>query len=127
MKKFLLLLLFATAFSHGQKSATRIAFDNFKTELESYQANTENSTLKPAPCKDYALKYIVKGSNFEEIVIPTTGGDPCSDIMNIESKKPATPGESYDIKAIGNRYYSIRIDRNDGKVVQTWYYYERKK
>ncbi|RZJ29736.1 MAG: hypothetical protein EOO48_06800 [Flavobacterium sp.] len=125
MKSFILFVL-ATTFCFGQ-SATRQAFDTFKSELEAYQSNTANMQLKPADCKEYKLVYIVKGSNFQEIVIPTNASGLCTDLVRYDtSKKVAPAGESYDIKAIGNKYYAIRVDQNDGQVMQTWYYYMRK-
>lgn len=124
--KPIFLFLLATACCFGQ-TETRKAFDAFKAELEAYQSNSANAKIKPGDCKDYKLVYIVKGSNFQEIVIPTNAGGLCSDLQRYDtSKKTPPPGESYDIKAIGNKYYSIRVDQNNGAVMQTWYYYERK-
>lgn len=127
MKNLLILFLFATGYCCAQ-SDTKIAFDSFKRELEAYQSNPANAKLKPADCKEYKLLYIVKGSSFEEIIVPANSNSLCEDLGKYDtSKHPAPAGQSYDIKAVGNTYYIIRVDENEGKVMQTWYYYERRK
>ena len=125
MKTFLLLLLATTA-GFAQTDA-KTSFDNFKKQLEAYQSNPANSGIKAANCNEYKLVFAVKGSGFQEVVVPKDAGNLCRDLERYDTSKNTAPaGESYDIKAIGNVYYIIRVDRNDGNVTQTWYYYERR-
>lgn len=127
MKKAIFLFLLATGFCSAQ-SNLRADFDAFKAQLEAYQSNPATANIKPADCKNYKLVYTVVGIEFDEIAVPKNQSGLCDDLKRYDtSKHNAPPGDNYDIKAIGDQYYSIRVDRNHGgKVVQTWYYYARK-
>jgi hypothetical protein len=104
------------------------AYESFKKEMEAYQSNPANTKLKPGNCKDYVLKYTVRGEDFSEIAVPSNARTLCEDLARFDQSKNPNPDGTwtYDIKAIGDKYYSIRADKNVGSVVQEFYYYQRK-
>lgn len=121
------ILLLATTVAFSQNNDPQYA--TFKKTMETYQVSVDKN-LKPAACKDYQLKYIVKAENFKETVFPINSYSLCDDLNKFDVSKNPTgnPGWTYDIKAIGDRYYAIRADYNNGgQVKQEFYYYERRK
>jgi hypothetical protein len=128
MKNIILLFLLATGYCFAQTNI-KTDFDAFKAQLEAYQSNPATANIKPADCKKYKLVYTVTGADFTEIATPKNQSGLCDDLKRYDvSRHNAPPGDSYDIKAIGDQYYSIRVDHNHGgQVSQTWYYYQRHK
>lgn len=131
MKKILMLMIFMVCAAHAQNK-TPEAYAEFKSRFESYRDNpevaSENSTLKPGPCGQYALKYMVTAKGFEEQVNVPPARKLCFDLNRFDkSKNPQAPADwDYEIKPIGDRYYVIRAEKK-GSGVQEFYYYERAK
>lgn len=125
MKNLIILFLLVTACSFGQ-TTTKTQYDAFKKELETYLVNSEG--IKPAACGDYVLKFIVKNDNKKETVFPMNTKSLCEDLSKFDSSKleNLNPEWSYDIKAVGDKYYIIRGDKATGSVTQFFYYYQRK-
>ena len=132
MKSIVIALLFATAISSAQTDI-KTQYQTFQKELETYRDNpevaSENSTIKPAPCGQYALRYMVTGEGFEELVATPPPRRLCGDLHRFDKSKNPNPSPdwSYEIKPVGDRYYVIRADKKGGEVKQEFYYYERKK
>ncbi len=131
MKKLLCLFLLVTSISYAQTDA-KAQYAEFKKEFETYRDNplvsSENSTIKPAPCGQYTLKYMITGSGFDEIVSIPPPRKLCADLNRFDrSKNPdvATDWE-YEIKPVGNRFYVIRGQKKGGDGTQEFYYYEHK-
>lgn len=131
MKKILITFLFTSAMSFAQTDV-KAQYDTFQKELEAYRTDplvsSENSTIKPAPCGQYNLKYMVVGKGSEEKVAVPPARKLCGDLNKYDkSKNPnASADWDYEIKAVGNRYYIIRANKKGGDGVQEFYYYERK-
>ena len=132
MKKILLtFLLFASAASFAQADV-KAQYDQFQKELEAYRSDplvsSENSTIKPAPCGQYNLRFMVTGQGFEEKIAVPPARKLCVDLNRFDkSKNPNPAGDwEYEIKPIGNRYYIIRGDKKGAQGLQEFYYYERK-
>jgi len=125
MKTVFLFLLAATG---CLAQSNNPAFESFRKELEAYQSNLATANIKPGNCKDYVLKYAVRGEDFSEIAVPANSRSLCEDLKKYDQSRNPNPDGTwtYDIKAIGNRYYVIRADKNVGSVVQEFYYYQRK-
>ncbi len=121
-----LAILLVTAFGFAQSADPN--YNEFKKTLEAYLSSPD-SKVKPSPCGDYMLRYVVKAENFKETVYPMNSNSLCADLEKFDSSKNpvGNPGWSYDIKAVGNKYYIIRADQNTDSVRQEFYYYERKK
>ncbi|HEX8269101.1 MAG TPA: hypothetical protein VF581_04350 [Flavobacterium sp.] len=131
MKSLLLALLFTSALSFAQ-TEPKAAYAEFKKEFETYRDNplisSENSTITPAPCGQYTLKFMVTAQGFDEIVSVPPAKKLCADLMRFDkSKNPnSSPDWEYEIKPVGNRYYVIRGQKKGGNGLQELYYYEHK-
>lgn len=131
MKALLLTLLFVSAISSAQTDL-KTQYQTFQKELETYRDSpevaSENSVIKPAPCGQYTLKYMVTGKGFEEVVATPPPRRLCGDLHRFDkSKNTKAPADwEYSIKPIGNRYYVISANKSGGDGVQEFYYYERK-
>ena len=129
MKTILIALLFASAISFAQNDVTS-QYKAFEQELETYRSNpevsSENSTIKPGPCGQYTLKFMVTGQGFDEVVAVPPARKLCFDLNRFDrSKNPNISADwAYEIKPVGNRYYIIRGDKK-GAGLQEFYYYER--
>ena len=69
MKSILIALLFTSVASIAQTDV-KAQYAQFQKELEEYrsdpQVSSENSTIKPAPCGQYNLRFLVVGQGFDE-------------------------------------------------------------
>ncbi len=132
MKSSIIALLFVSVVSFAQTDI-KTQFKAFHDEFETYSNNpevaSENSLLKPGPCGQYTLKYMVTGQGFDEIVTLPPARKLCFDLNRFDKSKNPNPSPdwSYEIKSVGDRYYVIRADKKGGEVKQEFYYYERKK
>ena len=130
--KFIIALLLATAMSFAQTDV-KVQYKSFHEAFEKYSNNpevsSENGLIKPAPCGQYNLKYMVTGQGFDEIVTVPPARKLCFDLNRFDKSKNPNPSAdwSYEIKPVGDRYYVIRADKKGGEVKQEFYYYERKK
>lgn len=129
LKTLLIALLFTSgAFAQDDVKAK---YEQFQKELETYRndplVSSENSTIKPAPCGQYNLKFMVQGQGFDEKIAVPPAKKLCGDLNKYDkSKKPnPSPDWEYEIKPIGNRYYIIRADKKGAQGLQEFYYYER--
>ena len=131
MKTILIALLFASAFCSAQNDAKSL-YQAFKQELETYRANpevsSENSTIKPAPCGQYNLKFMVAGEGATEMVTAPPARKLCFDLNRFDKTKNPNPTSEwvYEIKPVGNLYYIIHASKRTTGA-QEFYYYERKK
>lgn len=131
MKKIFIALLFTSAAAFAQTD-TNAKYAAFTKEFEAYRDNpevsSENSTIKPAPCGQYNLIYMVTEVAGKEIVNTPPPKKLCGDLNRFDkSKNPKAPADwSYEIKPVGNRYYVIRANKAGADSVQEVYYYERK-
>ncbi len=129
--KSLFIALFITAATFAQTDA-KTQYAAFQAELEQYKNDplvaSENSTLKPAPCGQYNLKFMVTGQGFDEKVAVPPARKLCGDLNKYDKSKNPNPSPDweYEIKPIGNRYYVIRADKKGSAGLQEFYYYERK-
>lgn len=130
-KKILIALLFTSAASFAQTDADA-KYAAFNKDFEAYRDNpevsSENSTIKPAPCGQYNLAYMVTERGGKETVSTPPAKKLCGDLTRFDkSKNPnASPDWTYEIKPVGNRYYVIRANKSGADGVQEIYYYERK-
>lgn len=131
MKSILFTLLFTSAISFAQTDV-KTQYDDFQKELEAYRSDplvsSENSTVKPAPCGQYNLRFMVVGQGFDEKIAVPPARKLCGDLNKYDkSKNPnASADWDYEIKSVGNRYYIIRADKKGAQGLQEFYYYERK-
>jgi len=131
MKSILFALIFASAISSAQTDA-KTQYAAFSAELEAYRSNpevsSENSTIKPAPCGQYNLKFLVTGKGFDEKVTFPPARKLCVDLARFDKSKNPNPSSEweYEIKPVGNKYYVIRADKKGAEGLQEFYYYERK-
>ena len=129
MKTILFALLCSSALSFAQTDVKE-KYKVFEQELEAYRSKpeiaSENSMVKPGPCGQYTLKYMVTGKGFEEAVAVPPPRKLCFDLNRFDrSKNPNVSADwDYEIKPVGDRYYIIRADKK-GAGVQEFYYYER--
>ena len=129
MKKLIIALLFTSA---ALAQDTDAKYAAFAKEFEAYRDNpevsSENSTIKPAPCGQYNLAYMVTEKGGKEYVNTPPPKKLCGDLNRFDkSKNPNAPADwTYEIKPIGNRYYVIRANKSGADSVQEVYYYERK-
>lgn len=129
--KNLLIALFFTSAAFAQAD-TDAKYASFTKEFEAYRDNpevsSENSTIKPAPCGQYNLVYMVTERDGKEIVNTPPAKKLCGDLNRFDkSKNPkASPDWNYEIKPVGNRYYVIRANKSGADGQQEVYYYERK-
>ncbi len=132
MRSILIIMLFVSSFSYPQ-SDVKTLHKSFEQEFEAYRTNpevsSENSALKPGPCGKYNLKFMVTGQGSNEIVIAPPARKLCFDLNKFDkTKNPNAPADwEYEIKPIGDRYYSIRAIKKGAEDKQEVYYYERKK
>ena len=131
MKKFIVALLLSSAVSFAQDDL-KTQYKAFEQELEAYRNNpevsSENSTLKPGPCGQYALKYMVTGQGFDEIITVPPARKLCFDLNRFDKSKNPDIEKSdwiYEIKPVGTKYYIIRAAKKGGDGTQEFYYYER--
>lgn len=131
MKSILFALLFTSAISFAQTDV-KVQYKAFEQEFETYRSNpevsSENSLIKPAPCGQYNLKFMVTGKGVDEIVTVPPARKLCTDLNRFDKSKNPNPSADweYEIKPIGNRYYVIRADKKGAQGLQEFYYYERK-
>jgi len=131
MKKLIIALIFVSAISSAQTDA-KTQYAAFSAELEEYRSNpevsSENSTIKPAPCGQYNLKFLVTGKGFDEKVTVPPARKLCVDLARFDKSKNPNPSSEweYEIKPVGNKYYVIRADKKGAEGLQEFYYYERK-
>jgi hypothetical protein len=103
------------------------AYPTFKQEFETYrdspQVSSENSTIKPGPCGQYNLKYMVTIKGTAELPTTPPARKLCYDINRFDkSKNPDAPADwIYDIKPIGDQYYVISASKN-GQLQEVYYY-----
>lgn len=132
MKSILFALLIFSSFAYSQ-SDVKTLYQSFQQEFEAYRTNpevsSENSILKPGPCGQYNLKYMVTGQGATEVVIAPPARKLCFDLNKFDkTKNPNPPADwEYDIKPIGDRFYVIRATKKGAEDKQEVYYYERKK
>ncbi|WP_309641433.1 hypothetical protein [Flavobacterium sp.] len=129
MKTILITLLFITTISFAQidvKAQYKVFHDEFETYSTNPEVASENSTIKPAPCGQYNLKFMVTGSGEKEIINVPPARKLCFD-MNRFDKSKAPADWEYEIKPIGDRFYTIRATKKGTEDKQELYYYERKK
>jgi hypothetical protein len=129
--KTLIIALLISAASFAQTDV-KAQYDAFQKELEQYRSDplvsSENSTIKPAPCGQYNLKFMVQGQGFDEKIAVPPARKLCGDLNKYDKSKNPNPSTDweYEIKPIGNRYYIIRADKKGAQGLQEFYYYERK-
>ncbi|PWA06194.1 hypothetical protein [Flavobacterium psychrotolerans] len=132
MKSILIALLFVSTFSFSQTDV-KTSYKSFEQEFETYRTNpevsSENSTIKPAPCGQYNLKFVVTGKGSNEIITVPPARKLCFDMNRFDkSKNPNLSADwEYEVKPIGDRYYTIRASKKGADDKQEVYYYERKK
>lgn len=130
MKSIVIALLFASFASYAQDDV-KSQYAAFEKELEAYRSNpeisSENSLIKPAPCGQYNLKFMVTGQGFDEKVVVPPARKLCADLNRFDKSKNPNPSADwdYEIKPVGNRYYIIRADKKGAQGLQEFYYYER--
>ena len=131
MKRILFALLLTTAISYAQDDV-KAKYAAFTKEYEAYRDNPEvssdNSTIKPAPCGQYNLVYMITEKAGGEIINTPPPKKLCADLNRFDkSKNPnASADWDYEIKPVGNRYYVIRGNKKGADGLQEIYYYERK-
>lgn len=130
--KPILIALFITTISFSQTD-TKALYKTFHNEFEAYRSNpevaSENSTIKPAPCGQYNLKFMVTGTGEKEMVNVPKARKLCFDLNRFDKTKNKDLSEDweYEIKPIGDRFYTIRASKRGAEDTQEIYYYERKK
>ena len=127
--KFIIAFLFVSTISFAQDDV-KTKYAAFAKEFEAYRTNpevaSENSTIKPAPCGQYNLKYMVTGSGEKEIINVPPARKLCFDMNRFNNSK-APADWQYEIKPVGDRYYLIHASKKGTEASQEFYYYERKK
>ncbi len=132
MKSIVFAFLFFSTLSFAQTDA-KSQYKVFATEFEAYSANpevaSENSTLKPGPCGQYNLKFMVTGQGEKQMVNTPPARKLCFDLNRYDkAKNPEISKDwEYEIKPIGDRFYTIRATKKGAEDKQEMYYYERKK
>ena len=130
--KSILIALFITTISFAQTD-TKALYKTFHDEFEAYRTNpevaSENSTIKPAPCGQYNLKFMVTGSGEKKMVNVPPARKLCFDMNRFDKSKnkELSADWEYEIKPIGDRFYTIRASKKGAEGAQEIYYYERKK
>ena len=131
MKKILFTILLISSAVFAQTDI-KAEYDQFQKELEAYRSDplvsSENSTIKPAPCGQYNLRFMVVGQGFDEKISVPPAKKLCADLNRFDKSRNLNPSADwdYEIKPIGNRYYVIRGDKKGAQGLQEFYYYERK-
>ncbi len=129
MKKLIYFLLIATSISYAQSDA-KAQYATFKTEFETYRDNpevsSENSTIKPAPCGQYSLKFMITAKSDSEIVTTPPARKLCYDLVRFDKEKNPDISKdwTYEIVPVGNKYYVITAQKS-GSAAKELYYYER--
>jgi hypothetical protein len=132
MKSIVFAFLFFSTLSFAQMDA-KSQYKVFATEFEAYSTNPEvasdNSTLKPGPCGQYNLKYMVTGQGEKEIINTPPARKLCFDLNRFDKtkNKELSADWEYEIKPVGDKYYTIRATKKGSEGAQEMYYYERKK
>jgi hypothetical protein len=132
MKPILIALLFVTSFSFSQNDVKTL-YKSFEQKFEAYKTNpevsSENSTLKPGPCGQYNLKFMVSGTGTNQIITTPPARKLCFDMNRFDKTKNTSLSADweYEIKPIGDLYYTIRASKKGSDDKQEVYYYERKK
>lgn len=132
MKSIVIALLFTATFSFAQ-SDVKSQYKIFATDFEAYKINpevaSENSTLKPGPCGQYALKYMVTGQGDKELVNAPPARKLCFDLNRFDKtkNKELAADWEYESKPVGDRFFTIRAFKKGSEDKQEMYYYERKK
>jgi hypothetical protein len=122
MKSIVFAFLFFSTLSFAQMDA-KSQYKVFATEFEAYSANpevaSENSTLKPGPC----------GQGEKEIINTPPARKLCFDLNRFDKtkNKELSADWEYEIKPVGDKYYTIRATKKGSEGAQEMYYYERKK
>jgi hypothetical protein len=125
--KSILIVLFITTISFAQtdiKAQYKVFHDAFETYRNDPLVSSENSTIKPGPCGQYNLKFMVTGSGEKEIINVPPARKLCFD-MNRFDKSKAPADWEYETKPIGDRFYTIRATKKGAEDKQEVYYYER--
>lgn len=129
MKTLIITFLLVTTFSFAQDDV-KTKYAAFTKEFEAYRTNpevaSENSTIKSAPCGQYNLKFMVTGLGEKEIINVPPARKLCFDMNRFDNNKAPASWE-YEIKSVGDRYYTIRASKKGAEGSQEVYYYERKK
>ena len=132
MKSILIALLFVSATSFSQTDVKE-QYKTFAQEFQTYSTNpevsSENSTLKPGPCGQYNLKFMVSGQGANEMISAPPARKLCFDMNRFDkSKNPSAATDwDYEIKPIGDRYYTITATKKGAADKKEVYYYEKKK
>jgi hypothetical protein len=130
--KSILIALLLTTISFAQtdiKSKYKVFYNEFEAYRNNPEVASENSTIKPAPCGQYNLKFMVTGTGEKELVNVPKARKLCFDLNRFDRTKNKELSEDweYEIKPIGDRFYSIRTSKKGVEGTQEIYYYERKK
>jgi hypothetical protein len=130
--KSILIALCITTISFSQtdiKSQYKVFYNEFEAYRTNPEVASENSTIKPAPCGQYNLKFMVTGTGEKEMVNVSKARKLCFDLNRFDRTKNKDLSEDweYEIKPIGDRFYSIRASKKGVEGTQEIYYYERKK
>lgn len=132
MKLFVVSLFFISAISLAQTDA-KSQYKTFLADFEAYRDKPEvasdNSTLKAGPCGQYNLKFMVTGQGDKEMVNMPPARKLCYDLNRFDKAKNPDISKDweYEIKPVGDRFYTIRAIKNGAEGSQEIYYYERKK
>ena len=130
--KSILIALLLTTISFAQtdiKSKYKVFYNEFEAYRNNPEVASENSTIKPAPCGQYNLKFMVTGTGEKELVNVPKARKLCFDLNRFDRTKNKELSEDweYEIKPIGDRFYTIRASKRGAEGTQEIYYYERKK
>ena len=132
MKSILITFLFISTLSFAQTDI-KAQYQIFAADFEAYSNNPEvasdNSTLKPGPCGQYNLKFMVTGLGEKQLINTPPARKLCFDLNRYDkAKNPEISKDwEYEIKPIGDRFYTIRAIKKGAEEKQEMYYYERKK
>jgi hypothetical protein len=132
MKSIVIAFFFISTISFAQTDA-KAQYQTFAADFEAYSNNpevaSENSTLKPGPCGQYNLKFMVTGQGETQMVNMPPARKLCFDLNRYDkAKNPEISKDwEYEIKPIGDRFYTIRATKKGAEDKQEMYYYERKK
>ncbi len=132
MKSILITLLFITTISFAQTDV-KAQYQTFVADFEAYSNNPEvasdNSTLKPGPCGQYNLKFMVTGQGEKQMVNMPPARKLCFDLNRYDKAKNPDISKDweYEIKPVGDRFYTIRATKKGAEDKPEMYYYERKK
>ncbi len=96
---------------------------DFETYRDSPQVSSENSTIKPGPCGQYNLKYMVTFKGSTEFPSVPPARKLCYDMNRFDkNKNPDAPADwNYEVKPVGDQYYVISAAKS-GQVQEVYYY-----